>query len=462
VSREKLDLALRGGTVVQPDGRRKTDLGIRGERIAGIGEVGEAETTIDASGKLLLPGTIDVHTHLRLPGEEDPDRFYHDTTAAVMGGTTTVLSFVEQPRGSSPLETLRLWQREVETEAASDYGFHLILTDLGSRAETEIPEIIETGCPTFKAFMVYEELMISDRDLYRALGITSDAGGMMMVHCENEVMLSALVSGHLDRGLTAPRYHAPSRPPLVEAEATHRALCMARMAKAPLYIVHMSCGDALEHLRRARRSGQPAYAETCPHYLTLSEDRYQGADQEAARYVISPPLRAASHGGILWGALADGDLDVIGSDHVPRRLEDERQAVLADFSQIPNGAPGIETLSSLVYSEGVARDRISLERMAELLSASPAKLFGLEQKGSLEVGKDADIVIWNPEASRTLSQSDLHHSADFTPYEGMEVKGAVETTLVRGKVVADRGRFVGRRGEGRFVRRRLASGEDPS
>jgi dihydropyrimidinase len=453
-----LDLAIRGGTVVTAGDRRQADIGIKDGRIVSLGKADGAWKTIDATGRFVLPGAIDVHTHLRLPTESDPDRFFADTSAAVLGGTTTVLSFIEQPRGGSLAKTLDRWQRAVAGEAASDFGFNPILTDLNPGTEAEIPAIIDAGCPTIKAFMVYEEFRIPDEDLYRALELTSAAGGMMMVHCENEVMLQALIRRHLSRGQTAPRFHAPSRPAIVEAEATNRALCMARVADAPIYIVHLSCADALDKLRLARESGQRAHAETCPHYLTLTAERYDAPDEEATRFVISPPLRDEYDRARLWVALADEVLEVVGSDHVPRRLAEEAGA--SDFTRIPNGAPGIQTLSTLLFSEGVMRERITLERMVASLSTNPARLFGLERKGCIEMGKDADIAIWNPETEGFLSQSTLSHSADFTPYEGMKIRGAVETTIVRGRIVADGGEFVGTRGGGEFVHRRLADSEE--
>lgn len=449
-----LDLAIRGGTVVSAGGRQQADVGIEGGRIVSIGRVEGAAREIDAAGRLVLPGAIDVHTHLRLPTADDPDRIFSDTTAAVLGGTTTVLSFIEQPRGGSLVATVDHWRRATGGEAVSDFGFHPILTDLHPGSETEIPAVIEGGCPTFKAFMVYEDLRIPDEDLFRALELTAAARGMMMVHCENQVLLQTLIRQHLARGDTSPRFHAASRPAVIEAEATNRALCMARIADAPIYIVHLSCAEALERLRWARDSGQRAHAETCPHYLTLTAERYQASDAEAARFVISPPLRDRHDQETLWAALADGTLEVVGSDHVPRRLAEERDA--ADFTAIPNGAPGIQTLPGLVFSEGVMRERITLERMVAVLSTNPARLFGLDSKGKIEIGKDADIAIWNPDAKRTLSQDTLRHSADFTPYEGMEVRGSVETTMIRGRIVVEEGAFVGERGTGEFVPRRLA------
>lgn len=450
-----MDLVVRGGTVVTPTRSIRADVGIANGTIAAVGEIDDRAPALDASGMLVLPGAIDVHTHLRLPTEEFPDRLFEDTAAAACGGTTTVLTFIEQLRGGSPLETLERWTRATAPEAAVDYGFQVVLTDLSERAACEMPELIARGCPTFKAFMVYPELRIDDRELFRALGITAAHHGMMMVHCENLVLLEAGIAAHLRRGEIAPRFHASSRPPLVEAEATHRALCLARAAGAPVYVVHLSCREALRSLQEARKDGQSAYAETCPHYLTLSAECYEGRDEETARFVISPPLREASQRDDLWRALATGDLDVVGSDHVPRRIAAEQANGVAPFPEIPNGAPGIETLVSLVYDGGVAAGRISAERMVELLAATPARLFGLESKGAIEVGKDADLVIWDPARERTLSQARLHHSADFTPYEGRTIRGGPVATMVRGRVVAEDGRFVGPRGFGTFRARFL-------
>jgi dihydropyrimidinase len=452
-----MDLVIRGGTVVTAAGSRRADVGVSGGAIAAIGEVAGSGPTLDATGKLVLPGVIDVHTHLRLPAEDDPERLHRDTMAAALGGTTTVLTFIQQPRGGSLLETLDRWRAQAKSESAIDYGFHAIVTDLSEMAASEMPALIDGGCPTFKAFMVYDDLKIDDRDLLRAFQITSSHGGMMMVHCENLSMLEAGVARHLEAGETAPRFHASSRPPAVEAEATHRALSLARFVGAPVYVVHLSCREALAHVRRARRDGQPAYAETCPHYLTLSEERYTASDEEAAKFVISPPLREASQRDDLWRALAEGELDVVGSDHVPRRRADEAKAGLRSFAEIPNGAPGIETLLSLVY-QGVVTGRLTIERLVDLLATTPARLFGLERKGAIEVGKDADLVIWDPDPERILSQGSLHHWSDFTPYEGIAVRGQASTVFLGGRPIVRDGDFVGDRGAGKFVPRRLNSG----
>jgi dihydropyrimidinase len=279
---------------------------------------------------------------------------------------------------------------------------------------------------------------------------------MMMVHCENRVLLEDGIARHLAEGKTAPRFHAASRPPLVEAEATYRAICLARAAEAPIYVVHLSCREALHHVREAKAAGLPVFAETCPHYLTLSEDRYDGPDEEAARYVISPPLRSRAQHEHLWGALADGPLDVVGSDHVPRRLAEERAKGLTRFVDIPNGAPGVETRVPLVYDEGVMGGHLSLERFVDVTATTPARLFGLPRKGAIEVGKDADLVVWDADQESVIRQETLHHSADFTPYEGRKVRGAAASVLLRGREIASGGQFTGERGGGRFQERRLS------
>jgi dihydropyrimidinase len=451
-----MDLVIRGGTVVTARGSFLADVGISQGQIVELGELDADVPSIDATGRFVLPGGVDVHTHLRLPASQAPDRLYQDTVAAACGGTTTVLSFIEQPRGGSPLETLDQWRKGAEPEAAVDYGFHVILTDFSERARAEVPEVIAAGCPTFKGFMVYDDLRIDDADLLRAFRLTAESGGMMMVHCENRVLLEDGIARHLAKGETAPRFHALSRPPLVEGEATYRAICLARAVRAPLYIVHLSCREALQHVREAKSAGLAVFAETCPHYLTLSEERYDAPDEEAARFVISPPLRARSQHEHLWNALAAGQLDTVGSDHVPRTLAQERAQGLTRFVDIPNGAPGIETRVPLVYDAGVIGGELSLERFVDLIATAPAALFGLDKKGAVEVGRDADLVIWDPDLQWEIHQEQLHHSADFTPYEGRRMRGAPSHVLLRGREIVSAGKFVGQRGAGQFQERKLS------
>lgn len=465
------DLLIRGGTVVTTSGSRPADVAIDGGRIAAI--LGPAEgalaaesarEVVDASGLLVLPGVIDVHTHTRVATQDEPDRFFQDSIAAAFGGTTTFLAFnnpgtgSSQAAGRSLLAGLDEWQAATEGDAAIDIAVSLAVTAGHENPIGEIPGAIERGVPTFKAFMVYD-FGVDDRTLFGLLEATAGHHGMLEVHCENRTILEALIARHLAAGKTEPRFHASSRPPYVEAEGTSRAIALARAAGAPLYIVHLSCREALDHVRSARAEGLPVYAETCPHYLTLTEEQYEAAPEQAARFVISPPLRAAGEPDRMWAGLAAGDLGVVGTDHVPDRASIEKQSSRESFDRISNGAPGIETLLTVVYSEGVASGRLSIERMVDVLAATPARLFGLRSKGAIEVGKDADLVLFDPAASRTIRAADLHHTSDYTPYEGFEVKGAVRSTIVRGSFVVRDSAFVGRRGHGRFMERWLEPGE---
>jgi dihydropyrimidinase len=314
--------------------------------------------------------------------------------------------------------------------------------------------VIGAGVPTLKAFMVYD-FGVSDDVLLAMLGAAARGRGMLQVHCENRAMLETNTARLLAEGLVAPRYHAESRPPSVEEAGTRRAIDLARAAEAPLYVVHLSSAAALEAVREARANGQPVFAETCPHYLALDESRYELPDEDAARYVISPPLRAPADRDALWDGLADSSLALVATDHVPDRVAVEKQSWRQSFDRISNGGPGIETLLAVVYNEGVVRGRITLERMVDVLSTTPARMFGLNSKGAIEVGRDADLVLFDPTERRTLSATELHHTSDYTPYEGMPITGWVRSVLVRGEFVIRESHFVGRRGFGRFQERHL-------
>lgn len=410
---------------------------------------------------LVLPGAVDVHTHTRVASDAEPDRFFQDSVAAAHGGTTSFLSFNNPGTGSSPqaersLRTgLAEWRTATASDSAIDYGLSLAVSGHADDPLAELPATIDGGVATSKAFMVFD-FRLPDQALFDALRVMGQRGGMLQVHCEDPVLLDAAVAAALQRGDTLPRHHAASRPPYVEAVATARALAFARATDSPIHVVHLSSGAALEEVRRAKAAGVRASAETCPHYLLLTEERYDEPDPvRCACYVISPPLRSAEDRDALWMGLADGSLDLVATDHVPDRIGVEKSEAGSgvSFDRISNGAPGIETLLTLVYSEGVARGRITVERMVDLLSTTPAARFGLARKGALEVGRDADIVVFDPDASRTIRAVDLHHTSDYTPYEGMAVRGAVRDVLLRGADVIRDGRFVGRRGFGEFVER---------
>jgi dihydropyrimidinase len=460
-----MDLVVRRGTVVTAGGSRVADVAVEGGRIAAIepdlsGPASAAREVVDASGLLVLPGIVDVHTHTRVASDTEPDRFFQDSVAAAFGGTTTFLSFNNPGTGSSPAAArslsvgLREWRAATSADAAVDVGLSLVVTPQQPDALAEMPGVIEAGVPTLKAFMVYD-FGVDDATLLRALATAGERGGMLEVHCENRTILETLTARHLAAGETAPRYHATSRPPYVEAEATERAIALARAADAPVYVVHLSSSDALAAVRRGRAVGLAVFAETCPHYLSMTDDRYDAPSEEAAKVVISPPLRPAGNPDALWDGLADGSLALVATDHVPDRAAIEKQSWRESFDKISNGGPGIETLLTMVYDVGVAAGRISIERMVDVLSTTPARLFGMPTKGAIEVGRDADLVLFDPEARGTIRAQDLHHTSDYTPYEGRAISGAVRSTIVRGTFVVRDGAFVGRRGYGRFVERRL-------
>jgi len=451
------DLVVTGGTVVTAEGSLQADVGVTEGRISAVGSNlprDAATETIDATGLLVLPGCVDVHTHIRLPSEEEPDRFYQDSVAAALGGTTTFLAFNNPGTGISDegsrslLAGLREFRARTEGESAVDFGLSAVISGRQDDPIAELPELIASGVPTAKAFMVYD-FRLTDERLFAALQAMGRHGGMLQVHCENATVIDALTAEALAHGNVACRHHALTRPTYAEAEATHRAIALARAADASVYIVHLSCADALAEVATAKARGWPVYAETCPHYLTLTDDRYAAPDEaEVIKSVISPPLRTDADRQSLWLGLARGGLDLVATDHVPDRLAVEKRVPAPPFPQISNGAPGIETLLSVVYSEGVARSLISVERMVDLLSTTPAGLFGLPSKGAIEVGRDADLVLFDPAASRSIRQADLHHTSDFTPYEGRAVAGDVLQTLVRGRPAGER--------IGVFVERRLA------
>lgn len=465
-TRRVADLVVRGGTVVTAERSFAADVAISDGRISEVGDsVAEAHggsPMVDAAGLLVLPGCIDVHTHTRLPTQDEPDRFFQDSVAAAFGGTTTLLAFnnpgtgISDEGSASLMAGLREFRARTEGESAIDFGLSAVISGQQGDPISELPDLIAAGVPTAKAFMVYDFRLPDDR-LFEALRAMGRHGGMLQVHCENATVIDALVADAVARGDVACRHHALTRPTYAEAEATHRAIALARAAEASVYIVHLSCADALAEVAAAKARGWPVYAETCPHYLTLTDARYAALDEgEVIRSVISPPLRSEADRESLWLGLRAGGLDLVATDHVPDRLAVEKRVPAPPFSQISNGAPGIETLLSVVYDEGVAGGRISVERMVDLLATTPARLLGMASKGAIEVGRDADLVLFDPQATRTIRQAELHHTGDFTPYEGRGARGAVRSVLLRGEPVIQEGAFAGRRGRGQFLERSLS------
>ena len=459
------DLLFRGGTVVTATGSRRADVAVEGGRITEIGELGErmdgAREVIDATGLLVLPGVVDVHTHTRVANDAEPDRFFRDSVAAAFGGTTTFLAFNNPGTGSSGaaersvLAGLREWRAATEHDSAVDFALSVALSGRMDDPVAELPAMVDAGVSTAKAFMVFD-FRLDDVRLFEAMGVLALRGGMLQVHCEDPVLIDASVAAFLARGEVAPRFHAASRPAYAEGVATARAVAFAEAADAPVHVVHLSSADALRHIRDARGRGLRVSAETCPHYLALTDARYEATDDlEVAKVVISPPLRSRADQDALWAGLAAGDLALVATDHVPDRVAVEKGDALrgVPFDRISNGAPGIETLLGVVYSEGVARGRLTPERMVDVLATTPARRFGLTRKGAIEVGRDADLVLFDPAAHRVIRATELHHTSDYTPYEGLEVDGAVRSVFVRGRAVIRDGAFVGDRGYGRFVER---------
>ena len=456
-----LSLLIKGGTVVSGGVRRVADVLVAGEKIIDVEPSirADAQTVIDARGKFVFPGAIDVHTHMQLPvgGTVSSDDFFTGTRAAAFGGVTTILDFAMQSRGESLEQAAAKRRSEAEGRVCIDYGLHLGVTDLTDETMTEIPAMIDQGYPTFKLFMAYPELAVDDGELYAVLKTVSQAGGMVGVHAENMHLIRRFVRTLLSEGKTAPMYHEVSRPALAEAEAVTRAIMLAAETQSRLYFFHLSTGRGLAAIREARQKGLPVYAETCPQYLLLTKDRYREPDFRAARYVISPPLRTAEDQEALWSGLDDGSLQVVGSDHCPFRT-DQKKLGEASFDRIPNGGPGVETLLPLLLSEGVGKGRLRLERLVEIVSTEPARLFGLyPRKGAVMAGSDADLVVIDPDRKVALSAETLHMNVDYTLYEGWVLKGYPDITISKGNVLCSQGRFFGAPGQGKFLARSKAT-----
>ena len=454
-----MTLLIKNGTIVTATDQYKGDVFVDGEKISVIGTslAMPADRTIDATGKYLFPGGIDVHTHLDMPfgGSMSSDDFETGTIAAAYGGTTTVVDFAIQYHGQTLHHAWETWMKKAEGKAAIDYGFHMIITELNDQVELQMDELVSQGVTSFKLFMAYPGVfMLDDASIFKALLRTGNNGGTICMHAENGGVIDVLVKKALAEGKTAPKYHALTRPARAEAEATHRAIALAEIAGVPIYIVHLSAPEALEMVTEARDRGLPAYAETCPQYLFLSYDNYEEPGFAGAKYVMSPPLRPKDAQDRLWRGLAGNDLQAISTDHCPFCMKEQKVLGEHDFSKIPNGAPGVETRMSLVYDGGVRTGKISLNRFVELTSTSPAKIFGLfPRKGTIAPGSDADIVVFDPEKKLTLGAKTLHMRCDYNPYEGREVTGATDTVISRGKVVIDAGKFTGKAGAGSFLKR---------
>ena len=458
-----MSLLIKNGRVITASDDYVADVYCENGTIGAIGknlppERYHADRTIDASGQYVMPGGIDVHTHLDMPfgGTTSADDFETGTIAAAFGGTTSLVDFAIQYRGKTMRHALDDWMSKASGKAAIDYTFHMIVTELPDAGLGDMDMLVrDEGITSFKLFMAYPGVfMVDDATIFRALRRTGENGGLVCMHAENGGVIDELVKEALRKGETAPKYHALTLPPTAEGEATGRAIALAEMARVPIYIVHLSAAHALDKVKQARDMGLPAYAETCPQYLFLSYENYEEPGFDGAKYVMSPPLRDKWHQDVLWKGLAKNDLQVISTDHCPFCMAEQKELGRNDFSKIPNGAPGIETRLTLVHDGGVRPGRISMNRFVELCSTTPARMFGLfPRKGTIAVGSDADIVVFDPNASTTLSAKTLHMNVDYNPYEGRTVKGTPSAVVSGGDIIVDGGRFIGKKGAGRFLRR---------
>ena len=453
------------GTVVTADQTLLADVLIDGESIKEVehGIQGRAaDRVIDATGMLILPGGIDPHTHLDMPfgGTTSSDDFETGTRAAAIGGTTSIVDFAIQPRGTRMRDALDTWWKKAEGKACIDYGLHMIVTDLGTSGLEDMDDMVREGVASFKLFMAYPNvLMVDDATIFKALSQTTKNGALVCMHAENGGVIDVIVQRALAEGHTSPIYHALTRPTDAEAEAVHRAIALAKMAGTPIYIVHLSSEDALNQVREARDRGFPAFAETCPQYLLLTVNELARPNFEGAKYVFTPPLRTAENLPKLWEGLKTDNLQVVSTDHCPFCFEDQKVLGKDDFTKIPNGGPGIENRMQLIYNHGVNEGRISLSRFVEITSAAPARIFGMyPKKGTIAPGTDADIVIWDPNAEYTISASTHHMRVDYSMFEGFKVKGNARQVVSRGEVIVENGNYVGRVGRGQYLRRAARGG----
>jgi len=450
------------GTIVTADGSQRADVLVDGETIAAIGAdlAGAgmtADETIDASGKYVIPGAIDVHTHMELPfgGTFAKDTFETGTRAAAFGGTTTIVDFAVQTRGASLRDGLDAWHEKAEGNAVADYGFHMIMSDVNDGTLKEMDRLVaEEGVPDFKLFTAYPGVFYSDDGaIFRAMQQTGKNGGLIMMHAENGMAIDVVAEQTVAAGTTDPIGHGLARKAIFEGEATNRVIRLAEAAEVPVYIVHLSAREALAEIRAARDRGSMAFAETCPQYLFLSLDDL-GNGFEGAKYVCSPPLRTKDHWEDLWSGLVKDDLQVISTDHCPFDFEGQKELGRGDFRKVPNGLPGVEDRVDLMHDGGVVGGRITRERWVEIISTSPAKLFGMyPRKGSVSIGADADLVIYDPNRVRTISARTHHMDVDYSCYEGRQVQGASDVVLSRGSVIVRDGQFTGRKGHGHFIKR---------
>jgi len=462
-----MSLLIKNGRVITAVDDYSADVFIKNETVTLIGENLEmhADNVIDAKGKYVIPGGIDPHTHLDMSfgGTVSADDFETGTRAAAHGGTTVLIDFAIQTKGHSTLEALETWHKKAEGKTAIDYGFHMIVTDMEDDRLSEMKALADEGVTSYKLFMAYPGVLYADDGtLFRAMRKAGEDGTLICMHAENGIVIDEIVKRAVKEGKTEPKWHALTRPTRMEAEGVYRSIAIAEVAKVPVYIVHLSSADALKEVTLARDRGVSAFAETCPQYLFLDHSYYEKEGFEGAKYVMTPPIREKWNQDELWRGLQFGDIVSISTDHCPFCFKEQKEMGINDFSKIPNGGPGVENRMSLVFNGGVIGGRISVNKFVELTSTAAAKMFGLfPKKGTIAVGSDADIVIFDPNRKETISvdNSVTHHmNVDYNAYEGFEITGVSETVISRGKVIVDNCDYVGKKGDGQFLKRGLYSG----
>jgi dihydropyrimidinase len=450
------------GHIVTATDDFRGDILIENEQITAVGSPGtfaslQNDSVLDAQGKYIFPGAIDVHTHMELPLPTTvaSDDFETGTIAAACGGTTTILDFANQQRGHSLAEALESWHTKARGKAVIDYGFHITITDLAAAPEAAMDDMIAAGVTTFKLLMAYPNtFMVDDETIYRVLRRSAKLGGLVMVHAENGIVIDLLIREAVAAGHTAPLYHALTRPAILEGEAAQRAIMLATLAEAPLYIVHVSCAHSLHAVAAARVKGLPVWGETCPQYLYLNDSCYAAPGFQGAKFVCTPPMRSVADNEALWLGLERHELSVVSTDHAPFNFHGQKELGLHDFTKIPNGLPGVEHRVMLLY-QGVREGKLNLQHFVDLVSTMPARLFGLfPRKGTIAPGSDADLLIFDPGRTLTISASNQHQRVDYNPYEGMHVQGVPDTVLLRGKVIVRDRQYVGGKGGGQFLSRK--------
>lgn len=461
------DLAIRGGTIVTASDRFRADIGVQDGRITDIAaSIEGAKEEIDATGLFVLPGGIDAHVHLAQPtsdGTVMADDFESGTRSAAAGGNTTVLPFAMQVKGTSLRDCVTAYHEKADGQCYTDVSFHLVISDPTPQVlGQELPALVRDGYTSFKVFMTYDDLVLNDAELLDVFDVARREKALVMVHAEGHDAIKYMTSRLESEGKTAPYYHAEAHHQVAEREATHRAISHAQLTDVPVMIVHVSGRDPMEQIQWAQKRGMKVHAETCPQYIALTRDDLKGLnmDFEGAKYVCSPPPRDADSQAAIWEGLRDGTFEVFSSDHCPFFYEGsngtgkDNPKARTSFKWVPNGIPGVETRLPILFSEGVSKGRISLERFVALTSTNPAKLYGLyPQKGALVIGADADITLWDPAKQAAITQDNLHHGSDYTPYEGMQITGWPVRTILRGHTIMQDGVITGTKGGGRYQTR---------